>query len=114
MAPQTFVARPIAPEDLRPGAYIAVLTELYESVFPQSSDCGNRMSYVQRRFTMLPNRADPMKVVSVCLPFVLVKTAMGEITSLDTRQCTLAHLPKPYGKGAFDRMRKPKGAGKKS
>lgn len=108
MAPQTFLARPIAPEDIRPGAYIAVLKVTIEVIPQNCVDAARRGPCALKRFSMLPwDQAGPLKVKGVCLPFVLVKTPSGDVQTLDVRRLQLARLPKRYARAAYEMLGKP-------
>ena len=50
------------------------------------------------------NGGRPLKVVSVCLPFALVKLPSGRHRPLDVRRYRLARLSKRYGREAFRRL----------
>ena len=47
----------------------------------------------------------PMKVKSVCLPFVFVKLPDGRHRTLDVRQHQLAEVSRDYGRSVFDAAR---------
>ena len=50
--------------------------------------------------------AVPLKVKSVCLPFVLVKSPRGERQTLDLRKCRLARLDPAYAAVAWKAYKK--------
>ena len=120
----------LAPEDIRAGDYVAVLREIYElpSYWWSMDTCGRRAgghslaSVLMRydcvvcvsmdtaldsrdelvRIRMVPTQENiPLKVKSVCLPFVLAKQPTGERRTLDLRRCRLARLDKRYAAAAW-------------
>lgn len=88
------LAKPLAPEEIRAGDYVSPLYVIYE--VPSFFWCCD--SNLQRRDELvrlccLPQAGGaPLKVISVCLPFVLVKLPGGERQSLDVRKVRLARL----------------------
>jgi hypothetical protein len=60
---------------------------------------------VRVRF-MPPLESTPLKVKSVCVPFVLVKTPTGEKKTLDLRICQLARLDRAHAKRAWKAFKK--------
>jgi hypothetical protein len=60
---------------------------------------------VRIRFTA-PSDGLPLKVKSVCLPFVLMKQASGERLTLDLRKWRLARLDRDYAKLAWKAYKK--------
>jgi hypothetical protein len=111
-ADKATLARSLAPEDIRPGDYVAVLHEIYE--FPTWFWCDGgfalpRDEAVRVRFTPHDDAA-PLKVQAVCLPFVLVKQPCGGQRTIDVRRRPLARLAKTYGKSAWRAYRKGRNA----
>ncbi len=94
--------RAIAPEDLSVGRYVAVLHEISEYHF-RDCECGVRTLRTQE----VPSYTDyPVKVASVCLPFVFVETANGETDILDVRRQRLGAVPARFAAGIHDRVRR--------
>lgn len=109
-AAEATLVRALAPEDIRPGDYVAVLHEVYE--YPTWFWCDGglalpREEAVRVRFTP-PDDAAPLKVEAVCLPFVLVRQACGRHRTIDVRRRPLARLAKSYGAAAWRTYRKAK------
>lgn len=104
MDTETTLSKTLAPEDIEVDAYIAVLNVVLEFV-DVYSDCRTgppplcRVTFLSPQFTAL-------KVISVCLPFVLVEDAKGEVSTLDTRRATLARLDKEFARLAMKKTRK--------
>ena len=97
------LARVLAPEDVRPGDYVALLEEIYELPsywWRTDSVLESRDELV--RIRMIPTQENlPLKVKSVCLPFVLAKKPTGERQTLDLRRCRLARLDDRYAASAW-------------
>jgi len=115
------IVKPLAPEDIRPGDYLAVMHEVDEYLpIGALLDCSafNQPRSLQPvQVQWLPcGECVPLKVKAVCLPFVLVKAprpqplgflALGRggsgpiLRTLDVRRCRLARLSHAYGKRVF-------------
>ena len=98
------VARPVAAEDLRGGDFVALLECTYE--VPTFFWCGVDASLLPpdepvRLRIMPPQAGVPLRVESVCLPFVLVKHPAGRSRSLDLRRCRVARLDRRYARRAW-------------
>jgi hypothetical protein len=94
------LAKTLAPEDVRPGDYIAVLSEEYEyAAFAWSCDSSlsNADSILRVRFKPRETTG-PLRVIDACLPFVFVKEPKGEGRTLDLRVVRLARLDRSYAK----------------
>lgn len=98
-------SRLIGPEDVRPGIYVTVSHETFEFV-PRLHGKPEAGGVEPIRVTFIPHHAGrPFKVVSVCLPFVLVKDPWDRHHPFDLRCHRLARLSASFGKTAFKRMR---------
>jgi hypothetical protein len=55
----------------------------------------------------MPDAAErqPLWVVDVCLPYVLVKTAKKRVLTLDVRRCRLVQVSDQFGKAYFREFR---------
>jgi hypothetical protein len=100
-------ARGLPPEDIRSGQYVTVLYTVSE-LFPWwcvDEAIGRQPDVV--RFRKLPGEDEtaPMRVIDVCLPFVLVKRLDGQHRTLDVRQVTLARVADRFGRRAFRRAK---------
>lgn len=95
------MARPVAPEDLRPGDYVAALQVVNEHLWPMfGSD-----EKPPRMFRVLAWPGHdwmPMQVEDICLPFVMLKTPRGKHWVLDTRQCRLGRVSASFGRRLFE------------
>ena len=103
------LAKSLAPEEIVPGQYVAILDEVCELPSYLWSDCGAltpRDQLVRIRYTPTSD-AVPLKVRSVCLPFVLVKQPCGSKRTLDVRKSRLARLDRRYARAAWKAYKKP-------
>lgn len=102
------LAKVLAPEEVRPGDVVTMLHEIAElpsflwcmdaSLLPAEAPI--RIQYVS------DGGGIPLKVKSVCLPFVLVKLPYGGQQTLDVRQCRLARLDTAYARTAWKTYKK--------
>jgi hypothetical protein len=102
------LAKALAPEDIRPGDFVTPLYVIAE--IPSFWWCCDAWTLpldepVRIRFTPSSDGA-PLKVQSVCVPFVLTKTASGEHRTLDLRTCQLARLHRAHGRRDWKAIRK--------
>lgn len=97
-------SRRLAPEDIRPGMFVAVSAKLYE-IFPYwLAGCTPGVSIEMIRFTgFVRTDGSPRRVLSVCLPFVMTECAKGEVEMLDIRRDTLVQLDEMFGLELFTR-----------
>jgi hypothetical protein len=95
-----FVARPVAPEDIRNGEFIAVLEVIAERVPGCWCDVDAFQPLKARRFVRLP------QVLGVCLPFVFVRQHDGDLRTLDVRRLRFARLEKAYARRAISLLKK--------
>ncbi len=102
------IAASIAPEDLRRGDFVAVLSEVVE--LPSFlwtdtlSSCRDELVRVRRLPT--EGRA-PLKVKAICLPFVFVKSPSGQFRTIDVRLARLVRLEKSYAKTVWKILKLP-------
>lgn len=109
------LARLIAPEDLAPGVYINVLHDVEES-HPLFASCEPSAPPPRvSTYASIPQwPLGPLRVVAVCLPFVLVEFDCGQKRQLDVRRAALVRVPEEYAKAAFGkRARDESESGKK-
>lgn len=94
------MAKVLAPEDVRAGDYVAVLHVVYE--LPSFLWCGESSTVrldEPVRVPFMPKQGGvPLRVRSVCLPFILVKTPSGTLRNLDVRRHQLARLDRDYAR----------------
>ncbi len=103
----TNVSRPLAPEDIVPGSFVAIATERVEAVpccfEPEQFASG----VLPIRLSRIPRKAGrPLFVVEVCVPFVLVRDEKGETRLLDTRRVTLSKVSVAFARAYLRAHRK--------
>ncbi len=98
----------VAPEDLRRGDYIAVLSEIVElpSFLWSETLPGGRGELVRLRRLPTEDRA-PLKVKAICLPFIFVKLPSGQFETIDVRLVNLVRLERGYARTAWKNLRVP-------
>lgn len=102
----TELSKQLAPEDVRRGQFVCVLYIIDETIpfFGGDSSAWGRTEPL--RYRLLPWRGvRPMRVIDVCLPYVLVKRADGYHQTLDVRQHRLARVSERFGRMAFKRAK---------
>ena len=90
----TTVAATLAPEDVARGEFVALLNITYE-LPTYMWDAAQALLPVDElvRLQMIPSDAGtPLRVFGICLPFVYVKNAAGELTTLDLRRQQIVRL----------------------
>jgi hypothetical protein len=92
------MAKVLAPEDVRAGDYVAVLQVVCE--LPSFLWCGDSTTVridEPVRVPFIPKQGGvPLKVRSICLPFILVETPSDTHRTLDVRRHLLARLDRDY------------------
>jgi hypothetical protein len=106
------LARALAPEDVRPGDFVALLDEMHE--LPSFWWCLDSALHPRDRLVrlrMIPTHESlPLRVKSVCLPFVLTKQPSGQCRTLDLRRCHIARLDRTFATAAWKAYKKKKQA----
>jgi hypothetical protein len=105
-ADRTALAAMIAPEDLRCGDYVAVLDEIVELPWWLWCDAADEVDGPHRVRCRASEGGVPLKVKSICLPFVLVKSADKQSRTLDVRQYQLVRLDRQYARMAWKHLRR--------
>ena len=113
---ESTLAKSLAPEDVRVGDFVTPLHEIREwPAFFWFCDSSFDQHQEMLRVSLLPEKSEaPLKVQSVCLPFVLVKPPKGKAFTLDVRRSRLARISKSYARLAWKaqknkkKKRKPK------
>ena len=104
------LAKCVGGDDLRCGDMVAVLDEIGEYVSflwdrdPQILPPQEPIRVQWRTRT----QGRPLKVDSICLPFVFVEMPNGKYRTLDVRQCRLARLDPDYARRVWEKSRKRK------
>lgn len=101
------LAARVAPEDLRRGDFVAVLSEIVElpSFLWTETLPSGQGELVRLRRLPTDDRA-PLKVEAICLPFIFVKLSSGQFATIDVRLASLARLEKDYAKTVWKSLRK--------
>ena len=101
-------AKVLAPEDVRAGDYVTLLHVVYE--LPSFFWCGGVGTIRPDepvRIPFVPNNGGvPLRVRSICLPFILVKAPSGELRNLDVRRYRLARLDPAHARAAWTARKK--------
>jgi hypothetical protein len=103
------LAKPLAPEEIRMGDFVTPLHVFYD--FPSFfwNDCAMGRREETVRVCYIPETGGvPLKVKSICLPFVLAEQPSGEQQTLDVRKVRLARLDARYAKAAWKVCKKKK------
>ena len=105
---QTAVAARIAGEDIKPGDFVTILNEIIELPSFLWSCSGFSLPMDEPVCTrFMPRDAGlPLKVVTVCLPFVYAKRPRGGLATFDTRRQQLVRLDSKSGRVVWKRLRK--------
>jgi hypothetical protein len=100
------IAAMVAPEDLRRGDFVAVLSEIVElpSFLWTETIPSGRSELVRVRRLPTEDRA-PLKVKAICLPFIFVKLPSGQFQTIDVRLANLVRLEKRYAKAVWKTLR---------
>jgi hypothetical protein len=103
----TNVVTRIAVEDIQPGDFITVYSEIIElPSYLWCCDTATNLKDELVRLRYLPRDAgEPYKVIATCLPFVYAKRTNGKPTSLDTRRHQLVRLDRAIGKKMWRSMK---------
>jgi hypothetical protein len=102
------VAALVGPEDLRPGDFVAVMSEIVQlpSFLWEATLPSGREELV--RVSLLPTEDRvPLKIKAICLPFVFVKKPDGKFATLDVRLQKLVRLERSYAKIAWKKLKPP-------
>jgi hypothetical protein len=104
------LAATVAPEDLRCGDYVAVLTVIHEypsflwccdsAMLPRNEPV--RVEYTDARDATL------LKIKELCLPFVFVKEPTGTYRTIDIRLCRLVRLSRKYARRVWKTIQRKK------
>lgn len=93
---KTSLAKVLAPEEIRPGQYVAVHTEIHEWFCVWCAAESFRPVAPIRWESIPEDPAQVYEVLGVCLPYVLVKPFRGRPRTLDVRRVRLARLSRSF------------------
>lgn len=85
----------VSVEDIRPGTFLVVLGVMH---FDLSDDPLLKQS---PPLCVNCSDGDPVRVLSVCMPFVMVETASKEVRTIDTRTHAVARVDENYALEMF-------------
>lgn len=104
----TSAVRRLAPEDIARGDYLAVLHEVYEvSPFGCFDESPLRTERPPLRLAFIPREPRALlKVVSVCVPFVVVRNPAGEHSTLDLRLCGVGRVDRRHAQRVWKIFRR--------
>lgn len=101
------LAKTLAPEEICPRDFVAQLYEVQE--YPSLIWCDDNYATSREELIRIQytpeNGGVPLKVKSVCLPFVLVKHPRGQQFMIDIRRVKLARLDREFAKTAWKSLR---------
>jgi len=109
--PESTLARPLAPEDIQCGQYVAILEEIQELPSFLWNKCDSPLPpHELIRLRIKPNNAGtPLKVKALCLPFIHVQPPTGNSQILDLRKIQLVLLTEGFAKSVVKGIeRKPR------
>ncbi len=98
----------LAPEDIRPGDFVTPLFTISELPSYWWNGGSWNLPHDQPVRIRLTYECDgvPLRVKSICLPFVLVKTPSGDQNTFDLRKYQVARLNQDYAKRAWKACKK--------
>ena len=107
-AAEATLAKVLAPEEVRTGDFVTPLFVIAEvPSFWWQGEEWNLPHDQPVRIRLTPTCGGvPLKVNSVCLPFVLAKSPAGDRSTLDLRNCQLARLDRLHAKLAWKAYKK--------
>jgi hypothetical protein len=101
-------AKVLAPEDVRAGDFVALLHVVEEiPSYCWFGAMGTTRPDEPVRVPFVPkNGGVPLRVRSICLPFILVKAPSGKLRNLDVRLSRLARLDRTHARAAWKACKK--------
>jgi len=97
--------RLIGPEDIAPGQFVAIAEQTAQFAPPELQREGRSVLQPQTMTTYPQNAGVPYEVVTVALPFVMVKDYEREPFVFDLRQLRLAVVPDEFARKYFEARR---------
>ncbi len=93
------LSRSIAPEDICVGTFVMTMHELRQVAMLKCESVEPEVTVLQ--FAMRPYETElPRKVLSVCLPFVVLERVNKKTEVVDTREVRLSRVSKRFAKVA--------------
>jgi hypothetical protein len=111
---QTRIVAGVAGEDIQPGDFLTLSSELVElPSYLWSCESTSITNDEPVRIRYIPSEAgEPLKVIAICLPFVYAKQAKGATRILDIRQHQLVKLDAWVGRKVWKRLKAAKSTSK--
>lgn len=105
---ETVLARPLAPEEIRRGQYVTLLDEIVElpSFLWTLPGDDLKPNELVRMKIKSGEGGIPLRVKSICLPFISVQTPQQETRVLDLRKVQLVRLSPEFGKSVSKALAK--------
>ena len=107
MVLESDMTRHVSPEDLRVDDYVTISRQTHELLFGSVCEEGWRRPRIERVTVRCDEAGYPLRIVRLCLPFVLVTDPSGSHRVLDVRCHELAKLSPRFGKKAFKCLASP-------
>ncbi len=98
------LVKTLAPEEICPGDYVVLMEKMYELpsfLWNTDSAMTSREELVRLRCLPPEDEGIPLKVKSVCLPYVLVAHPRQLRKLIDIRRTKLARLNRSFGKQSW-------------
>lgn len=104
---ETTVAATVAGEDVACGDFVALLNVTYELPTYLWHGCDAPLSTEKlvRLTPMASESGKPLKVIGICLPFLYVRSASGEMQTLDLRRMQVVRLDRRCAKHIWNEMK---------
>ncbi len=94
------VSRSIAPEDIREGLFVMTMHELRQAAMVNCE--GIKPEVIVLQYAARPYETElPRKVLSVCLPFVVLELPDEKVEVVDTRAVRLARVDSRFARLAL-------------
>ena len=108
MSKKISISKMIAPEDIRPGQYITILSIVDEvpSYMWDHIDPAVLAPEKLVRIEHMWSGGQVLKVKEVCLPLVFIRTPCGGLHTIDVRRFRLARLSDSYGRSVWKALKK--------
>ncbi len=101
------LAARVAPEDLRRGDFVAVLSQIVElPSFLWSDTLPSGQDELVRLRRLPTDDRVPLKVEAICLPFLFVKLPNGRFETIDVRLASLVRLEEGYARTVWKSLKK--------
>lgn len=104
----TTVAANIAGEDIRCGDYVTVLNATYEVPSYMWDQAMLPVAELVRLKIVPSDAGAPLKVFTVCLPFVYAKDSNGDVKTLDVRRQQIVRLNPDCAKEVWNALKEAK------